>query len=173
MEDWEMNKINKYIPMLIITIFTISLCIDIYEKHNTKNEIIIYNNICIEETIKDKIQKCKPIEKVVEHKLKEDIEDFTLTFYTDLEEENSSAGPVNCHGERLSQGMVANNIIPQGTKIETKEFGELTVADRGGNNFNVRYRLDVFIARKDGESDTEYKHRVLNLGIMKIKGTIK
>lgn len=96
--------------------------------------------------------------------------DIVLTFYTSLAEENGGYAGINCTGGKLTPGMVANNVLPLGTEIYTSEFGTLTVADRGGNNFDTIHRLDVFIARNDGESDWEYKKRVNNMGKVKIKG---
>ena len=100
-------------------------------------------------------------------------ETFILTFYTDLDSENGPCGPVNCHMQRLKYGMVANNVLPQGTKIATKEFGELSILDTGGPNFDVRNRLDVFIPREFGESDRKYYLRVNKMGIVKVKGVLK
>lgn len=96
--------------------------------------------------------------------------DIVLTFYTSLAEENGGYAGINCTGGKLTPGMVANNVLPLGTVIDTNEFGTLTVADRGGNNFDTIHRLDVFIARNDGESDWEYKKRVNDMGKVKIKG---
>jgi len=98
-------------------------------------------------------------------------ETFVLTFYTSLDEENGY-GPITCSGSKLRSGMVANNVLRQGTKIITNEYGELVVADRGGNNFNTRHRLDVFISRRKGESDYQYKRRVNSMGVVKVKGYI-
>lgn len=98
-------------------------------------------------------------------------ETFILTFYTSLDDENGF-GPITCNGRKLSPGMVANNVLPQGTRIITRELGELVVADRGGPNFNVRHRLDVFIPRESGESDAKYKKRVNNIELPKIEGYI-
>lgn len=98
--------------------------------------------------------------------------DIILTFYTSLAEENGGYAGITCTGGKLTPGMVANNVLPLGTEIHTSEFGTLTVSDRGGNNFNTIHRLDVFIARSDGESDWEYKKRVNDMGKVKIKGYI-
>lgn len=98
--------------------------------------------------------------------------DIVLTFYTSLAEENGGYTGITCTGGKLTPGIVANNVLPLGTEIYTNEFGTLTVADRGGNNFDTIHRLDVFIARNDGESDWEYKKRVNDMGKVKIKGYI-
>lgn len=98
--------------------------------------------------------------------------DITLTFYTSLPEENGGFNGINCSGEKLTAGTVANNVLPLGTEIYTKEFGTLTVSDRGGDNFNTINRLDVYIPREDGESDQDYFRRVNNMGRVKVKGYI-
>ena len=97
---------------------------------------------------------------------------FVLTFYTSLIEENSECGAVTCNGNKLREGIVANNVLPQGTKINTKEYGELIVADKGGNNFNTRHRLDMFVSREHDEDDGQYKNRVNKMGTVRIKGYI-
>jgi Uncharacterized protein conserved in bacteria len=98
--------------------------------------------------------------------------DITLTFYTSLPEENGGFNGINCSGKKLTSGTVANNVLPLGTEIYTKEFGTLTVSDRGGDNFNTINRLDVYIPREDGESNQDYLSRVNNMGIVKVKGYI-
>lgn len=98
--------------------------------------------------------------------------DITLTFYTSLGEENGGFSGINCSGKRLTPGTVANNVLPLGTEIYTKEFGTLTVSDRGGNNFNTISRLDVYVPREAGESDKDYLIRVNNMGRVKVKGYV-
>lgn len=98
--------------------------------------------------------------------------DITLTFYTGLPEENGGYTDINCTGNKLTPGTVANNVLPLGTKIYTNEFGTLTVADRGGSNFDTIHRLDVYISRKSGESNSNYMKRVNDMGRVKIKGYI-
>lgn len=98
--------------------------------------------------------------------------DITLTFYSSLAEENGGFNGINCSGKKLAPGMVANNILPQGTKIYTKEYGTLTVADKGGSNFDTVNRLDVYVPRNPGESDESYKKRVTNMGKVKVRGYI-
>ncbi len=98
--------------------------------------------------------------------------DITLTFYTSLPEENGGFTEINCTGKQLLPGMAANNVLPLGTKIFTNEFGTLTVADRGGNNFDTMHRLDVYIPRNPGENDNDYTIRVNAMGKMTIRGFI-
>ena len=52
-------------------------------------------------------------------------QEFVLTFYTSLESENSSAGGVTCQNKRLSRGGVANNVIPQNTKLYLEVMDKL------------------------------------------------
>lgn len=98
--------------------------------------------------------------------------DITLTFYTSLAEENGGFSGINCSGKRLTPGTVANNVLPLGTEIYTREFGTLTVADRGGNNFNTIHRLDVYVPRETGESDKDYLIRVNKMGRVNVKGYV-
>ncbi|WP_411682321.1 hypothetical protein [Clostridium thailandense] len=98
--------------------------------------------------------------------------DIVLTFYTSLAEENGGYRDINCLGQKLTPGMVANNVLPLGTEIHTNEFGTLTVSDRGGNNFNTIHRLDVYIPRNNGESDSDYLKRVNDMGKVKVNGYI-
>lgn len=98
------------------------------------------------------------------------IQEFILTFYTTLPQENGGY-TTTCNGEIPRHGMVASNYYPQGTKIKIN--GKIfTVADRGGKSFNKPNRLDVVVERKSGESDSEYLKRVRHLGKKKVTGYI-
>jgi len=97
--------------------------------------------------------------------------EFSLSFYTNLPEENGGYTG-NCHGQPLKHGMVASNVIKQGTKILLPKYGIMTVADRGGKDFNNSNRLDVLIERNEGESNSQYLKRVNNLGRPKVIGYI-
>lgn len=106
-------------------------------------------------------------------KNKPERKEFILTFYTSLESENSSAGPVTCQNKPLTPGGVANNVIPQNTKIYLEGYGQVIVNDRGSDKyFSVENRLDVFIAREPGESDEQYSQRVRSYGVQKVQGYI-
>ena len=94
--------------------------------------------------------------------------EFTLTFYTTVE----CGGNISCEGKKLTQMVVANNVRPLGQKIELEGFGTLEVRDRGGNNFSVSSRLDVFLPRLQGESDYQYQKRARDLGRVKVKGRV-
>lgn len=116
------------------------------------------------------IQKQKSEE---EKKNTPEYKEFILTFYTSLESENSSAGAVTCQNKPLVAGGVANNVIPQNTKIYLEGYGQVTVNDKGSDKyFGTDNRLDVYIPREPGESDSQYFKRVNNYGIQKVQGYI-
>jgi 3D (Asp-Asp-Asp) domain-containing protein len=180
------------IKIVFVLLVTINLVYNINHKNEIKRKYILYineefdremkiRNFAFEQQFTRPIEENKKRESLInKQNEKKDLsrggniqeEIFVLTFYTSLIEENSEAGPVTCNGSKLRDGIVANNILPQGTKIITKEFGELIVADTGGNNFNVRHRLDVFVPRNKGENNRQYKNRVNKMGIVKVKGYI-
>ena len=97
---------------------------------------------------------------------------FTLTFYTNLPSENGGY-TITATGKSLRFGMVASNYYSMGKKIYLTDYGTMTVEDRGGANFNSSSRLDVFIPRKSGESNSSYLNRVNNMGIKTVKGYVK
>lgn len=124
----------------------------------------------LEENLEKEIQRKKQEE---EKKNEPEYKEFILTFYTSLECENSSAGAVTCQNKPLSPGGVANNVIPQNTKIHLEGYDQVIVNDRGSNKyFGVDNRLDVYIPREPGENDKQYSHRVSNYGIQKVQGYI-
>ena len=129
----------------------------------------------IETKSKELIEEKKAKQKQLAKKQEDDIEwiTFELTFYTNLASENSKYGGITCTGAKLRDGMVANNVLPLGTEIRLKGYGTVTVSDRGGKNFNKMHRLDVYVPRQDGESNSEYYKRVNNMGRVKVKGYIK
>lgn len=98
--------------------------------------------------------------------------EFKVSYYTDLDIENGF-GAINCLGEPLVDGMVANNILELGTEIYTPELGLKKVADRGSAKyFSDINSIDVFVPRNKGESDSEYYKRVNDMGRTKIQGYI-
>jgi 3D (Asp-Asp-Asp) domain-containing protein len=111
--------------------------------------------------------------KTEQKKNEPELKEFILTFYTSLESENSSAGAVTCQNKPLLPGGVANNVIPQNTKIYLENYGQVIVNDKGSDKyFSVDNRLDVFIEREPGENDREYSHRVNSYGVQKVQGYI-
>ena len=123
---------------------------------------------------KKKAEEVKRQKQLEEQKNNEpEWQEFILTFYTSLESENSSAGAVTCQNKPLSRGGVANNVIPQNTKIYLNKWGEVIVNDKGSNkHFSVDTRLDVYIPRESGENDTQYSRRVNKMGKQKVYGYI-
>lgn len=94
---------------------------------------------------------------------------FYLTFYTDLPSENGG-WTVTATGDKLVFGVVANNVWPLYTKLYVEGYGTMTVKDRGGSEFYSKSRLDVFIPRKSGESNSAYLYRVNMMGRRTVKG---
>lgn len=101
-----------------------------------------------------------------------DIEEveFKITGYSSLPEENGGY-TVTCNGEPLVGNILANNTLPQGTKI-ILDGVEYTVADKGSSRFNKTNRLDMLINRLPNESDDEYRKRVSDFGVKYIKGYV-
>lgn len=88
---------------------------------------------------------------------------MTLTFYGDFAHENGGYTGIDAQGDKLIAGTVASNAYSFGTKFEFN--GQVfTVRDRGGKNFNSSNRLDVFVPRKSGESNSAYAKRIRNYG---------
>jgi 3D (Asp-Asp-Asp) domain-containing protein len=99
--------------------------------------------------------------------------EFTLTFYSRLVRENSSSGAVTCTGKPLVGYMIANNVYNLGTQIYLEGYGTKIVEDRGASKyFNTTDRLDVFVPREYGESNSHYFKRVEKMGVKKVKGYI-
>ena len=146
---------------------------------NNSIEIVLKDNLKLIENsilVQDEKFKEKELEKDIQTEQKKnepELKEFILTFYTSLESENSSAGAVTCQNKPLSPGGVANNVIPQNTKIILENYGEVIVNDKGSDKYlGVDNRLDVFIQREPGESDSDYSHRVNSYGVQKVHGYI-
>jgi 3D (Asp-Asp-Asp) domain-containing protein len=119
---------------------------------------------------KERLRKQKELEEQKRNEL--EWQEYILTFYTSLDMENGY-GAITSQGKKLSRGGVANNVIPQNTKIHLDGWGEVTVNDKGSNkHFSVDTRLDVFIDREAGESDSQYLRRVNSYGVQRVKGYI-
>lgn len=117
-------------------------------------------------------EKLASIERIEVEKQKQYIS-FQLTHYTDDDAENIPGQPsTTCTGKKLVDGMVASNHYPLGTKIQLEDGRIVTVSDKGGSDFDMTHRLDVFVERLPGESDDAYKKRALDLGIIYMKGYI-
>ena len=96
----------------------------------------------------------------------EEIE-FKVTAYSSLPEENGGY-TITCNGEPLEGNILANNTIPQGTKV-ILDGVEYEIADRGSSRFNKRNRVDMLIEKLPNESVDEYRKRVSDFGVQYIK----
>lgn len=101
--------------------------------------------------------------------------DVVATFYTSLEECNGegNAGKNAIGGELVATSLaVPRDSIPFGTKVYIEGIG-LRIADDVGNpeyikiNPNGSYRLDVFMERIPGETDKQYKARIMRMGVVR------
>ncbi|EHJ01024.1 MULTISPECIES: 3D domain-containing protein [unclassified Clostridium] len=139
---------------------------DIHDEESSSQKII--------DQLMSELNQSSELKKEQKDKINEqESKEFTLTFYTSLKSENSSAGAVTCENKPLTPGGVANNILPLNTKIYLEGYGQVVVNDRGSNKyFNVDNKLDVYIPREPGENDKQYFRRVNDYGIQKVKGYI-
>jgi len=121
-----------------------------------------------EELAKNKAEASKPTVNRGSQKIT-----FYLSFYTSLPGENGGYSRM-ANGEPVNtaKNAVASNYYKLGTSITLEGYGTFTVKDRGGKSFNSPQRLDVLVLRKAGESDSEYKRRVLSMGRKTVTGWI-
>lgn len=98
---------------------------------------------------------------------------FNLSFYSTLPEENGGYSKM-ANGQSIygASNVVASNYYAIGTKIYLEGWGVMTVSDRGGSAFNNSSRLDVLIQQKSGESTSQYKQRISNLGRRTVSGYV-
>lgn len=102
-----------------------------------------------------------------------------ISFYTSLIEENGTNG-LDANGNPLEWGTLAiPRNVPMGTKFEIEGYKDTIFVGRDvGNPNNIRikedgtYRVDMFIPKKQGETNAQYKKRVNNYGKVKRKGKI-
>lgn len=101
------------------------------------------------------------------------ITEFKVSFYTALPSENGGHS-LMANGEPVAnaRNVVASNYYPIGTKIYLEGWGTMTVKDRGGSHFDDPRRLDILVPRKEGESDSQYKARAMQLGRQTLSGYI-
>lgn len=148
-----------------------------------KNVLEIKKHPIFEKLEKDKIEfeqkkaeeeRLRKEQELEEQKKNEPVwQEFIVSFYTGLDEENSIYGAVNCRHLPLERGMVANNVLPYGTKIYLdNDFGTRTVEDTGSKIFNDSNRIDLYVARNDGETKEQWRKRAESYGIRHIWGYI-
>ena len=140
-----------------------------------------YNN-----KVQEEVNKIAEYKRSYEYKLREETRSWRLplgisvdqlqlrtfknTAYSSLPEENGGY-TVTCNGEPLVGNIVANNTLPQGTRIYMN--GKIyRVADRGSSRFNNPNRLDVLVQRLPGEDIDSYRQRVSDYGVKHIQGYI-
>ena len=91
---------------------------------------------------------------------------FNITYYTSL------YGFTMSSGKRVFEGACASNTLPNGSRVKLEGMGEFTILDCGGSDLNASNRLDIFIGRNQGESNSQYRNRVLRLGRTYVKGKV-
>lgn len=155
-----MFKKLKILTLISATMFTVGWTKEDSNNYHYTSQYTLVKNETEEVDVNDEI--VEPEYEYIE---------FKLTYYTDMPSENGGY-TVTCTGKELEVGMVANNYLSIGTEIYLEDYGTVVVEDRGGSNFNVENRLDVFVPRNSGESDEEYLSRVNNMGIDYISGYI-
>jgi 3D (Asp-Asp-Asp) domain-containing protein len=161
--------------MLVVTLLTTDVnAMDIYA--DTSSDNVKGENSQAKKAIQE--AKAREDNKLVllsdisglEVKLYREVE-FICTAYSSLPEENGGY-TITCNGEELKGNIVANNVIPQNTKIVLGDR-VVRVADRGSTKrFSTENRLDVLLERNPDESIKEYKQRVSDYGVKHIKGYI-
>ena len=136
--------------------------------------------------VQEEVNKIAEYKRSYEYKLREETRSWRLplgisvdqlqlrtfknTAYSSLPEENGGY-TVTCNGEPLVGNIVANNTLPQGTRIYMN--GKIyRVADRGSSRFNNPNRLDVLVQRLPGEDIDSYRQRVSDYGVKHTQGYI-
>jgi 3D (Asp-Asp-Asp) domain-containing protein len=195
------NRINHKILYLFLTLFII-VYTDREENYNIKDNLNYNNppyklNLS-EEKMNEIINSSNPFKKYISEEQLEKIEEqdpivdkvnelrkitgidligyseitFEVSFYSDLNCENGF-GNITATGKTLQDGMIANNFLEFGTKVYIEGLGLKTVEDRGSKKyFGEIDKIDVFVPRINGESDSEYYKRVNSLGRKNIDGYI-
>lgn len=101
-----------------------------------------------------------------------------ISFYTDLQSENIvGQETTDAQGNSLVFGTIAiPRDMPLGTRFTIDGFdGEFVGRDRGSKKYikwvdNNTIKIDMFIPRQSGESNSAYHRRVNNKGIVKTTG---
>ena len=97
---------------------------------------------------------------------------WTVSFYTSLAIDNGGY-TTTALGTRLRYGVLASNYWPLRSLVSLPGWGEFTIEDRGGSDFDSKYRLDMLIPRNTGETDYQYRSRIWAMGRKSITGYIK
>ena len=99
----------------------------------------------------------KPVRKVIKRQCK-------IYHYTSLPEENGGYAGY-CSLGKLNSKTIANNYYSLGRNIYIEGYGKKIVRDRGGKGLNSKYKLDVYVPKKKGETNSQYKKRVNDMGV--------
>lgn len=97
---------------------------------------------------------------------------WTVSFYTNLAVDNGGY-TTTAMGTRLRYGVLASNYWPLRSKVSLPGWGDFAIEDRGGTDFDSKYRLDMLIPRNSGETDYQYRSRIWAMGRKSITGYIK
>lgn len=103
---------------------------------------------------------------------------FTLSHYGDTAGENGGYAHKTASGVNLFDGVVASNNFPFYTKIFLENYQKTyMVLDTGNKNVLKKLpdgsiKIDIFVPRKSGESNADYKNRIMDLGIRKTYGYV-
>lgn len=99
---------------------------------------------------------------------------IVATFYSALGEENGGYAGINALGGKLKQGSLAvPKDIPLGSKFYIEGYGNFVADDRGGAIKRIdsnTIKVDIFVPRISGESDSTYRKRVNNMGRVNTTG---
>lgn len=105
-----------------------------------------------------------------------------ISYYTDLIYENSSHGAVDAKGNKLKFGTIAiPRDLPLGTEFKIEGYDNIFYGtDRGSKKYikwldkeKTTMKIDMFIPRNKGESESAYFKRVNMKGITKTTGKYK
>lgn len=115
------------------------------------------------------------IEEVEEEKYKEIR--IECTYYTSLASCNSNDLGITASGKKLNTMTIAvprkvgskKPMYPFGTKIYIEGIGDRLVEDTGNPKYlkvkeDGTVIIDVYVPRNKGETDSQYRRRVLNMG---------
>lgn len=131
------------------------------------------------------IDKVEEVEFVSSHQeeIIEEVEEWIevnihVSYYTDLPIENTPNKPTtDAQGNKLTYGTIAiPRDLPLGTTFIIDGFdGEYVGRDRGSRKYikwidDNTMKIDMYIPRKSGESNSTYYKRVNNMGVTKTTG---
>ncbi|PKK40203.1 hypothetical protein ABB02_00490 [Clostridiaceae bacterium JG1575] len=97
---------------------------------------------------------------------------FRVSFYSTLAIDNGG-WTTTAMGTKLRYGVLASNFWPLRSQVVLPGWGNFVIEDRGGSDFDSKYRLDLCIPRNAGESDYQYRSRVWSMGLKDLSGYIK